>query len=562
MRTYGSLAYSNNSWVMTNLPPHVSIRLKQIFPRIKKTDMGPFTFPNDDMTCADLQWFAQRYPLGMTGPDKKRLNAGRVQFEGIQAELERILTPDYVPSALTGLRDGQEIRLYQSQAIDMLFRRKALLLGDYVGLGKTYTAAGFILKTEARPAAVVVQTHLQDQWEEKLTDFTTLRVHKIKGCKPYDLPDADVYIFKYSQLRGWVDVYATAFFKTVIFDEVQELRTGDASDKGAAAYVLADNATYRMGMSATPIYGYGVEIWNIMRALDPTVLGSREDFNREWLSDDHRVKDPDALGTYLREQHVFLRRSKKDAGQSDEPPNSWSEVVESDGQALKNIEAIARQLAQKAVSGTFTERGQAGRELDMMVRQATGVGKAKSVAAYARILLEAEVPILLVGWHRDVYDIWLKELAEFNPVMYTGSETPKKKNEAKRAFLAGESNCMILSLRSGAGMDDLQYRCSTVLFGEIDWSKEIHHQVIGRLDREGQEEQVSAVFLICEDGSDPPIIDLLAVKASQSSGILDPGVVRMPTVADTTRFKALASQYLSKREMRESANEDEMAMSA
>jgi CO dehydrogenase/acetyl-CoA synthase gamma subunit (corrinoid Fe-S protein) len=75
------------------------------------------------------------------------------------------------------------------------------------------------------------------------------------------------------------------------------------------------------------------------------------------------------------------------------------------------------------LSGSFTERGQAARELDIQARRITGLAKARYVAAYVRILIKSGTPVLLAGWHRDVYDVWLDELAEFNPVMYTGSET-------------------------------------------------------------------------------------------------------------------------------------------
>jgi hypothetical protein len=71
-----------------------------------------------------------------------------------------------------------------------------------------------------------------------------------------------------------------------------------------------------------------------------------------------------------------------------------------------------------------------------------------------------------------------------------------------------------MSLRSGAGLDGLQKRCSTMVFGELDWSPGVHHQCIGRLDREGQEQPVTAMFLVCDDGSDPPMMEVLGLKAA------------------------------------------------
>lgn len=550
-RTYGKLALAPGAkhWVMSAIEPHVAIRLKQLFPRIAKSQTDNFEFPNDEAHCADLDWFTSRYPLDMPTGHPRKLKTGRLAYEGTQAELERVLTPDFQPQAYAGLQPGAVIRPYQAQAIEVLRRRKGLLLGDDLGLGKTYAAAGFFLLQESLPAAVVVQTHLQAQWAQKLGEFTTLRIHMIKGTRPYSLPDADVYIFRYSQILGWVDFFTTKFFKTVVYDEVQELRTGQESGKGSAAYRLSSHATYRLGLSATPIYNYGTEIWNIMQCIDDGVLGSFGDFTREWCVD-RSVKDPQALGTYLREQHVFLRRTKREVGQQVPPINRIIEIVETDEKALQDIAKLAHQLALKTVSGSFMERGQAARELDLLARQATGVGKAMGVAAYVRILLESGVPLMLMGWHREVYSIWLKQLADFNPVMYTGSESPSQKAEAQRKFMSGETNLFIMSLRSGAGVDGLQGRCSTVVFGELDWSPKVHEQVIGRLDREGQSEQVTAIYLNSEDGSDPPMVDLLGIKASQSTGIIDPSRVFEPMVADKSRIRALAMQFLDKREIR------------
>jgi SNF2 family DNA or RNA helicase len=547
IKTYGKLSLVDNKWIMTAIPPHVAIRLKHLFPRIPKWQSGEFTFPNDSAHCADLSWFQQRYPMQMSGSDNITLNNGRISFENTQARMEVILRPDYKPADRHGLKEGQQIRQYQGQAIDLTLARLALLLGDDVGLGKTYTTAGLLLEAGTVPAAVVMQTHLQAQWQDKIESFTTLKVHKIKGTKPYSLPPADVYLYRYSQLLGWIDTFSDGFFKTVVYDEIQELRTGTKSGKGEAAKLLSDSSQYKLGLSATPIYNYGAEIWNIMQFLDSSLLGSFDEFTREWCKDDKQVADPEALGSYLREQNVMLRRTKRDVGQQMPPLNSIVEHVEADEKAIKSIDDLARQLALKTVSGSFMERGRAGRELDLLLRHATGVSKALGVARYAAILAENGVPFMLMGWHRDVYDIWLKELARFKPAMYTGSESEAQKNESKRRFVEGETNIFIMSLRSGAGLDGLQYRCSTVLFGELDWSPKVHEQIIGRVDREGQQEQITAVYLNTDEGSDPPMVELLGLKQSQATGIIDPGKQLEARHSDKTRIQALAERYLASR---------------
>lgn len=549
MRTYGALQLVDGGsvWEMSALAPHVAIRMKQLFPRVPKASSGPFRFPRDLIHCADLDWFLSRYPLSMSDEDRTQLTSGKLAFDLQRADMERILLPDYVAPPLIGLRDGQKIRQYQSQAVELVRRRRSLLLGDEGGLGKTYTAGAFLCsEPSALPAAVVCDTHMQQQWLDKLTTFTTLKVHLITKTKPYDLPPADVYVYRISQIGGWVDIFATAFFKSVVYDEPQSLRTGDSTAKGGAAKVLSQHAKYRMGCTATPIYNYGVEMWNVMQFIDDAVLGSYADFQREWVDHNGRIQDPKALGTYLREQHVLLRRLKSDVGLELPKVSRIVEYVSYDAKAVQNIEALAHRLAIRASTGSFVERGQAARELDMMVRQATGISKARAVAQFVRLMVEAGEPVLLVGWHRAVYDIWLEELADLKPAMYTGSENADQKNKEKDRFLSGKTDVLIMSLRSGAGLDELQHRCSVVVIGELDWSPGIHQQIIWRVDREGQLHPVTVFFLVSDEGSDPPIMDVLGIKASEAQQIVDPHIGVTQTDDDMTNLRRLIERYLAK----------------
>lgn len=549
MSVYGTLELVENEtrWMLSGLDPHVAIRLKHLFPRVPKHSTGPFIFPHDLIHDADLSWFLSRYPMAMSQGSRRALNRGKLAFDRERAEMERILLPDYAPPALVGLRDGQLVRHYQMQSVGLLQKRRSQLLGDEGGLGKTYTAGAFLCSTpEALPAAVVCDTHMQQQWHDKLTVFTTLRVHIIETASPYDLPEADVYVFRVTQIGKWVDIFATGFFRSAVYDEPQSLRTGTSTAKGAAANVLSTHARYRLGLTATPIYGYGIEIWNVMQFIDDQVLGSYEDFSREWTDGSGRIKDPTALGTFLREQHVFLRRLKSDVGLQLPKVSRIVEYVDYDAKAVQSIEALARQLAIRATTGAFITRGMAARELDMMVRQTTGVAKARSVAQFVRLMVAAGEPVILAGWHRAVYDIWLKELEDLNPAMYTGSETAAQKNREKARFMAGETDVIIMSLRSGAGVDELQLRCSTLVIGELDWSPGIHQQLIWRIDREGQTDPVTAFFLVSDDGSDPPMMDVLGIKASEATQIVDPNLGVQAASDDMSNVQRLIERYLTR----------------
>lgn len=554
MRQYGrierSLRASDESAIfLSQVPPHVCMRLKKIFPKIKATAVQPFILSELPDICADLLWFLERYPMQVSTRDHAAIVHQANAYKATQAELERIQLPGWRLDNLPGLKPGMALRDYQQRAVGVAANVEALLLGDDIGLGKTYEAIGMLLLPGSLPAAVVMQTHLQQQWAEKVAEFSTLTTHRIKKATPYDLPPADVYLFKYSQLAGWVDLFQTEFFKVAVFDEVQELRTGTKSQKGQAAKELCANAVKRIGLTATPVYNYGIELFNITDILHPGLLGTQMEFVIEWCGYNWKsVSDPAALGSYMRDINFFLRRTKADVGQDMENVNSIVESVGHDAKEADQATEIAKQLSIRSLTGSFVERGSAARELDMLVRQVTGVSKAKYVAEFVKILLENGEPTILAGWHREVYDIWLDELKEYRPVMYTGSESPRQKELAKKAFVNGDTNLFILSLRSGAGLDGLQHRCSTVVFGELDWSPKMHEQLIGRVDREGQTKPVMALYLVSDFGSDPVIVDLLGLKAAQADGIADPGIKRSIKPADDSRLKTLALSFLSEKE--------------
>lgn len=545
---FGRIERIADGWRISGLPPHVSRRLKDVFPRIDRTATQPFTLRGGDQLAADLDWFMQRYPLTMADEDRGRIKDGCAAYRQARIEIASILGRDWKPSPAPRFRPGYQPYPYQSQAAEVARRMGRLLIADDVGMGKTISAIAAIADEKHLPCAVVVQSHLAKQWaREYVEEFTTLKAHIIKGRKPYVLPEADVYIFRYSNITGWTDYFETGAFKSVIFDEIQEMRHGEKTAKGRAGKILAANTELRIGLSATPIYNYGDEMFNVVDLLEPGVFGSYMDFVIEWCNRQGThwvVTDPIALGSCLREANMMIRRDEHDAGWNMPPANVVPILVPHEEELAEQSMELAKKLAIKVVSGSWSERGQASREFDALMRLATGVAKARGVAAYTDMVVSAGKPMILAGWHRDVYEIWLRELKHHNPLLYTGTESPRLKDKHKQAFLRGESNLLILSLRSGAGLNGLQMRSHTVGIGELDWSPHVHTQIIGRLRRPGQEHQVDCMMFHAAFGADPEMIAACGIKSSQSHGIMEMSEEPIAQTVDVNRIKVLAERFL------------------
>lgn len=538
-------------FTITAAEPHVAIRLKGNFEHLRKWETDQFSFPFLDEMCHNLLWFLDRYPMQADELTIKKLKDGRKKYLQRVQQMESILSDNYqLPAAK--LNEPYEARHYQLQAAELWLQQKHLILGDDMGLGKSLSALlAFLINPKILPGAIICQTHLATQWKKDMVEkFTNLKAYIIPTGNVKKLPPADLYIVPYSRIAKWID-YLAKTVKSAVFDEVQELRVADADSmawslKYAAARNLCANVEYKIGLSGTPIYNYGIEIFNILDCLHPGCLGDRNDFTREY---GHKIiSDAKGLGSYLRERYLLLRRTTHDVQRELPKLNTVITDVEWNEKETAEAEALAVKLAQSYLAtNSFSEKGQYGREFNMKLRQITGVGKAHGVAAMAKILLENGYPVLLTGWHRDVYEIWAKELWLYNPVFYTGSESPAQKDEAKRKFIAGESKVMIISNRSGAGLDGLQYMCKDIIVGELDWSPKVHDQLVTRLLRDGQKEVVNVYYPLVEEGSDPVLVDLLALKTEQAHMIVDPMLEMPQQHTDDSRIKILAESYLKRK---------------
>lgn len=554
MRSYGEVTYTGGYWKV-KAEPHILLRLKAVFPRLCKTDRGTVTMKHTEEVCRDLEWFLTRYQLDVDAETKKFLGKSSRKHRETILRLEDMLDPNYKPRVFSL---AVPARMYQQCAAELFLSRRSLLLGDDVGIGKTATALCALTDPKTLPAVVVTLSGtMPRQWEEECQKFLpSASVHVLRKGTPYELPKfmgrgPDIVILNYHKLAKWADVLA-AYANSVIFDECQELRR-TASQKYSAASSVAGATRFRLGMSATPIYNYGSEIWNVLDVLRPGALGDYHEFLREWCSSygrHHKIDEPKAFGAYLRENFLLLRRTRSEVGRELPALTKIPHTIDTEKEPLEEVKEAADELANIILADGELKRGdrmRAAGELDWKLRHATGVAKAPHVADFVRLLVESGENVLVYAWHRTVYDILMKRLEDYKPAMFTGQESERQKLASRRRFIDGDTRILFMSLRAGAGVDGLQKNCRTVVFAELDWSPGVHEQCTGRIFRDGQPDPVTVYYLVAEEGSDPVVAETLGVKREQVEGIKDPKrelVTELQATSD--RAASLAKHYLAK----------------
>ena len=555
--------YSEKKWLLHDLKPHVAMRIKRFMPKVNVHNHNTIILSATPEVSRDLELFLSdsRFQMEIEPGDREILTQLSQKHRDTEKIVEDLMRGKFVegPPRLMKLPP----RDYQILAAELWRAVRGYLLADEVGLGKTVSAVAGMVEPGRLPALVVTLTHLPFQWEEEISKFTDFKVHILKKATPYDVTKfcggkfPDVLVSNYHKLSGWARTLTDIGIKSVVFDEAHELRHA-SSGKYYAAKSIASAAEYILGLSATPIFNYGGEIFNILNIIKPDCLGTWEEFVREWCTYENGkclIKDPTGFGIYMRDSGLCLRRTRKEVKRELLPVTIIPHTIEADTETfMSNVDTgVAIELAKRVLARGEDFKGQkmtAAGQFDLRMRQATGIAKAPAVAEFVKYLHEeSQEKILLYGWHHAVFDIWKEKFtaAKIKFVCYTGRETPKQKEEAKQAFINGDAQIMIISLRAGAGTNGLQDVCKIVVYGELDYSPSVHIQDTGRLHRDGQDETVISYYLMAETGSDPVISDILGVKRQQLNGISDPDqeMVQQPKM-DPDYIKKLARDFLTK----------------
>ena len=548
-RAYGTLSYNRRSKCWTvRADPSVIELIARLFPESECHARGEARFPLNRRTAGSLNWLMMRYPLEIAARDLPRWQDA---IESTREWAVRRAIAEKYPEAVAppAAYFAGELMPFQQQGLSYLLRNERALLADEMGLGKTVQAIALLAQTRQLPALIIVPPHLVRNWQREIAQFLRLpggvKVHVLRGLTPYELPQADVYICHYLLLRGWKDVLPKLGFKTLIFDEIQELRRA-GTEKYSAASLLSSACERVVGLSGTPIYNHGGEIWNVVNILEFQFLGSWENFTRQWCDGYGRgiVVHPDLLGEHLRREGLMLRRTKADVLPELPPKRRLVQEIDADDALYERLtrEVLTKlRLLRSGENLTPSMRALLEDQVSQQERQATGVAKAAYVCAFVRALLEGGEKVLLFAHHHAVMDIYRQELRAFSPVFITGRETEEEKDRAQRAFMEGRTDLCCVSLRAAAGMN-LQ-RATCVVFGELDWSPAVHSQAEDRAHRIGQKDSLLCYYLVSPRGSDQDMQETLGLKVSQFLSLMG----ELPTPqAEAAASGAIAREHVRK----------------
>jgi len=436
-----------------------------------------------------------------------------------------------------------ELLDFQREGLDFLMKSSGnALLADEMGLGKTVQTLAYLSKEKnAFPALVIAPLVTLTNWQREIEKFLKKKSRNgkimenkhpssvmIRNGKQSDIDESDFYIINYELLHKRLPDLLKLNIKTVVCDEVQHLRS-KTTQKYAAVKKLAakDGVKFRVGLSGTPIYNRGSEIWPIVDILKPGLLGSYKEFCEYFCYVNEKGKaivlenKRDSLRNQLT-KHVMLRRKKSDVLKELKDKVRYPEVIASDEKFYRaELDKIWKKLEeeQKYAQTAFDKSASYHRAIESE-RQAAGLAKLPHVINFVNDIMDIEESVVVFCHHRAIHDLLHRSLSKYNPASIIGGQTDTKRDTEIIRFQKDETKLMIAGLRAGNVGINLN-NASYVIFAELDWSPAIHRQAEDRLHRIGQKNTVFAYYLVGNGTLDEHVSDILLDKEYEIDAILD-----------------------------------------
>ena len=403
------------------------------------------------------------------------------------------------------------------------------------------TLAYLATERQTFPVLIVAPLVTLSNWQREIQKFLKRRSKNgrvvehehpssilIRTGKSRDIEKHDIYIINYDLLYKRLDDLSRLNIKTLVCDEVQHLRSKSTKKYSAVKKLAAlESVKYRIGLSGTPIYNRGSEIWPIVDILKPGLLGSFEEFCEYFCYVNEKGKaivlenKRASLGEELR-KHVMLRRKKSDVLKELKEKVRYKEFIDSDiNYYYSELDKIWKRLEEEQRSATSAfDKFSSYKRAIQSERQAAGAAKLPHVIEFVKNIMEIEESVVVFCHHKAIHALLHKSLHEYFPSSIIGGQSDKERQDNIDRFQNGDTKLMIAGLRAGNVGINLS-RAKYVIFAELDWSPAIHRQAEDRLHRIGQKNTVFAYYLIGNGTLDDHVANVLVDKSYEIDAIMD-----------------------------------------
>jgi SWI/SNF-related matrix-associated actin-dependent regulator 1 of chromatin subfamily A len=417
-------------------------------------------------------------------------------------------------------------REYQWIAAIFIIDQEKCIIGDDVGIGKTFESLMAIEMAALHPCLIICPASLKYRWRNEIYNS----INKETDVQIIDdgIRSADYFIINYDRLDKHEEELKDMGFASVIMDESQYVKKSTTKRSKAARKITKD-INYKILLSGTMVTNKVIDIWNqIMLVNRADNFGNWKKFIYRYCGAHKTQYGYDLSGaTNVPELSLKLRTSfylrREKAEVMKDLPKKQTVIINVDLTNKKDydfaeeefIEFLSLNFNQMKVDNAM--RAQAIVKQNYL-RQLSSEGKLKNTKEWIDNFLESTDEKLLVFC---VFKKTIDELKDhYKCKKIDGSVKSEDRQKYLDEFVEGKERILFMNIKTGGtGLDGIQKACSTVLFIDLPEIPTELEQAEGRIYRSGQKEPVISYVMVANESIDEKILDMLDNKLKITDGI-------------------------------------------
>jgi SNF2 family DNA or RNA helicase len=424
-----------------------------------------------------------------------------------------------------------ELRHYQRRALSWLQFLAKLGLGgclaDDMGLGKTATTLAHLLERPG-PHLVVCPLSVVRNWSQEAARFTPkldVKIHhganRAQGLHEDDTlfesdPERQLVITTYGLLPRDLEHLGEVDWSTVVLDEAQMVKNPNTKAARAVRQLRADQ---KLALTGTPVENRLSELWSILDAVNPGLLGSLKKFREQFGTPIERHGDELAAARLRRLTQPFvLRRTKADKRLLPDLPDKIEQIAYA--KLTREQATLYQQVVDQLLADAEQAKGMRRRGLVLAAlmrlkqicnhpahalgdgsRLAGRSGKLTRFDELVTELLDAGERALVFTQFREMGELLRTHVGDqfhFDPPFLHGGVSRNGRDRMVDAFQDGTGPPLLLvSLKAGGTGLNLT-AASQVIHYDRWWNPAVEDQATDRAWRIGQERTVNVHKLVCE----------------------------------------------------------------
>ena len=416
---------------------------------------------------------------------------------------------------------------YQIKGVQFLIETPSALLGDDMGTGKTVqtsVALRMLFQTgKIRTALIVCPLSVIPNWDRELAKWAgNLAVTVVRGDKEHRKicwrQAAHVWLTTYDTLRNDLEnvlTFRKGGFDLISLDEAQRVKNWSA---GVTKAVRQLRATYRWGLTGTPLENNTEELWTILNVLKPDISKDQLDWS-------------EGIRSVLRP--MFLRRRKQDV-LTDLPPlvqnPVWLQLEDEQRQSYDQLEQQGvLELHAKGETITAQLIIVLLNKLKQVCNRCPRSGESSKLVwlrdSLEDISAQGDKALVFSQYtdERFAGADWLeKELVGFGALNYSKGTSDNKRKALLTAFKENSEHKVFVGhpKTAGLGLNELVVANYVIHFDHW-WNPAVMNQATARAHRPGQTKNVFAYDLWVEDTYEEIIFKLLERKQELYNEVID-----------------------------------------